>query len=97
MDDLKRFGDAKAFLLDRIPEAIRALGKDHDLAFKMQRMYARCLYKNDGASLEDITAAVATLEDIDRLMTRVYGASHPQTGATRAHLAAARAKLAERK
>ena len=57
-------------------------------------MYAQCLYRNDGASLEDVTAAIATLEDLDRRQTRIYGAAHPQTGATRRHLAAAREKLA---
>ena len=94
MDDLEQFDEARAFLRDRIPEAIRALGKDHDLVFKMQRIYAQCLYKNDGASLEDITAAVATLEDLDRRQTRIYGAAHPQTGATRRCLEAARKQLA---
>ena len=63
----------------------------------MQRIYAQCLYKNDGASLEDITAAVATLEDLDRRQSRIYGAAHPQTGTTRARLAEAREKLAEPK
>ena len=94
VDDLQQFDEARAFLRDRIPEAIQFLGKDHDLAFKMQRMYAKCLYKNDGASLEDITAAVATLEDLDRRQTRIYGAAHPQTGSTRRRLAEAREKLA---
>ena len=94
VDDLQQFDEARAFLRDRIPEAIQFLGKDHDLAFKMQRIYAQCLYKNDGASLEDITAAVATLEDLDRRQTRIYGAAHPQTGSTRRRLAEAREKLA---
>ena len=94
MDTLQQFDEAKAFLLDRIPESIRALGKDHANTLRLQRMYAQCLYQNDGTSREDVTAAIAALEDIDRLMTRVYGASHPQTGSTRAHLAAAREKLA---
>ena len=97
VDELQQFDEARAFLRDRIPEAIQFLGKDHDLAFKMQRMYAKCLYKNDGASLEAITAAVATLEDLDRRQTRIYGAAHPQTGSTRRRLAEAREKLAERK
>ena len=60
-------------------------------------MYAQCLYQNDGASREDVTAAIATLEELDRKITRIYGAAHPQTSATRARLAEAREKLAERK
>ena len=97
MDDLEQFDEARAFLRDRIPEAIRALGKDNANTFRLQRMYAQCLYKNEGASREDVTAAIATLEELDRKITRIYGASHPQTGATRSRLAEAREKLAERK
>ena len=97
VDTLQQFDEAKAFLLDRIPETIRALGKDHANTFRLQRMYAQCLYKNEGASREDVTAAIATLEELDRKITRIYGASHPQTGATRSRLAEAREKLAERK
>ena len=97
VDALQQFDEARAFLRDRIPEATRALGKNHDITFRMQRMYAQCLYQNDGVSREDVTAAVASLEDLDRRQTRIYGASHPQTGATRDRLAEAREKLAERK
>ena len=96
VDNLRQFDEAKAFLRDRIPEAIRTLGKDHDITFRLQRMYAQCFYQNDGASREDVTAAVASLEDLNRRQTRIYGASHPQTSATRGRLAEARAKL-ERK
>ena len=93
MDALQQFDEARAFLRDRIPEAIRACGNDHDITFRLQRMYAQCLYLNDGASREDVTAAIAQLEDIDRRQTRIYGAAHPQTRSTRRRLAAARAKL----
>ena len=95
VDTLRQFDEAKAFLRDRIPEAIRALGKDHDITFRLQRMYAQCCYQNDGASREDVTAAIAALEDIDRRQTRIYGAAHPQTDTTRFFLAEAREKLAQ--
>ena len=85
VEDLEQFDEARAFLQDRIPEAIQALGKDADLALKLRRMYAQCLYENDGASREDVTAAIATLEDIDRRQTRIFGAAHPQTVCTRYH------------
>ena len=93
VDTLQHFDEARAFLQDRIPEAIRVLGKNHDITFRMQRMYAQCLYRNGGASRSDLTEAVAKLEDLDRRQTRIYGAGHPQTGSTRARLAEARAKL----
>ena len=94
VDDLEQFDEAKAFLEDRIPEAIRALGKDHGTTFKLQRMYAQCLYQNADASQDDVTAAIAQLEDLDRRMTRIFGTAHPQTGHTRRRLAEAREKLA---
>ena len=94
VDELQQFDEARAFLRDRIPEATRALGKDHDQTFKLQRMYAQSLYENDGASREDVTEAIATLEDIDRRGTRVYGPAHPQAVATRNRLAEARETLA---
>ena len=60
-------------------------------------MYAQCLYRNDGTSRRDLTEAVATLEDLDRRCTRIYGAAHPQAACTRHCLEAAREKLAEHK
>ena len=46
------------------------------------------------ACRDDVTAAVATLEDVDRRQTRIFGASHPQTLYTRGRLEQAREKLA---
>ena len=97
LDDLEHFDEARAFLRDRIPEATRALGKDHDITFKLQRMYAQCHYENADASQDDVTAAIAQLEDLDRRTTRTYGAAHPQTCATRDRLAEARETLARAK
>ena len=94
MDELQQFDEARAFLRDRIPEATRALGKDHDITFKLQRMYAQCLYENDCASRDEVTAAIAQLEDLDRRMTRTYGTAHLQTNTTRRFLEQARGKLA---
>ena len=51
-------------------------------------MYAQCLYENADASQDDVTAAIAQLEDLDRRMTRTYGML------TRRCLEVAREKLA---
>ena len=56
-------------------------------------MHAQCHYENADSSRDDVTTAIAALEYIDRRMTRIYGASHPQAASTRARLAEARAKL----
>ena len=97
VDDLEQFDEARAFLRDRIPEAIRVLGKNHDLTFKLQRMHSQCLFENAGASLEDVTAAIAALVDLDRRQTQVFGSRHPQTAGTRRFLEKARQKLARMK
>ena len=97
VDDLRQFDEARAFLRDRIPEAVRSLGKNHESTFRLQRMYAQCLFQNDGASLDDITTAIATLDDLDRRQTRTFGASHPQTSCTRCQLKRALLALAEHK
>ena len=46
----------------------------------MQRWnYARALYRDTGASLDDLREAVTTLEDIQRIARRVFGGAHPLT------------------
>ena len=43
----------------------------------MRWNYAEALYRDDGATLDDLREAVTTLEDTDRIARRVLGASHP--------------------
>ena len=97
VDDLGQFDEARAFLRDRIPEAVRALGKDHGTTLRLERMHAQCLYRNDGASRDDITTAIATLEELYRRITRIYGATHPQARGTQDYLEKARETLARAK
>ena len=97
VDNLEQFDEARTFLRDRIPESIRVLGKDHVTTFRLERMNAQCLFQNDDASRDDVATAIAALEDLDRRVTRVYGAAHPQTRSTRDRLAEAREKLARAK
>jgi len=46
---------------------------------RCKKIYARALYKNPGATLDDVREAVATLEDIERIARRVFGSAHPTT------------------
>ena len=41
--------------------------------------YARALYLNTGAALDDLREAVTTLEDTVRIARRVFGNSNPFT------------------
>ena len=39
--------------------------------------YARALYADTGAALDDLREAVTTLEDVERIARRVLGGAHP--------------------
>ena len=96
-DALMRLGhhdEALPVLLETIPKSQRVLGKDHDQTFKLQRMYAQILCEKEGASPDDLTLAVATLEDVDRRQRRTLGPDHPQRKMTQLCLEFARGKQA---
>ena len=42
-------------------------------------IYARVLYKDPGATLDELREAVTTLEDTTRIARRVLGGAHPHT------------------
>ena len=74
---LKRHAEAKAVLRKTIPMARRVLGDTDRLTLKMRRNYAMVLYKDAGATLDDLREAVTTLEDAARIARRVMGGAHP--------------------
>ena len=45
----------------------------------MSICYAMALYYHDGATLDDLHEAVATLEDAGRIARQVLGGAHPLT------------------
>ena len=93
---LQRFEEAKALFRKTVPTARRVLGEGHRLALKMSGLYAQTLYKNDGATLDDLREAVATLEDTERIARRVLGGAHPITAGIENQLRYARAALRAR-
>ena len=58
--------------------------------------YAQTLYRDPGATLEDLRSAVTTLEDIEGIARRVYCVTHPLTGRVEHHLGNARTLLRAR-
>ena len=58
--------------------------------------YARALYADTGAALDDLREAVTTLEDVERIARRVLGGAHPNTGGIVCELQKARAALTAR-
>ena len=60
-----------------IPVARRVLDASHDTMIRMSRSYAKALYKDPGATLDDVREAVTTLEGTTRTAQRVLGSAHP--------------------
>ena len=77
--DLRRYGEAKALLRKMMPVARRVLGDSNETTLRMRWGYAEALYKDNGATLDDVREAVTTLEDAERTARRVFGGAHPLT------------------
>ena len=90
---LKRFEEAKSLLRKTMPVARRVLGESHDLMLRMRSIYGKALYKDDAATLDELREAVTTLEDIERIVRRVFGGAHPLTKSIDYDLREARAAL----
>jgi hypothetical protein len=73
----KRFDEAKPLLRKVIPVARRILGESHITTLRMRGCYAQALYKDSGATLDDLHEAVTTLEDVALIARRVLGGAHP--------------------
>jgi len=93
---LKRSGEAKALLRRQIPVARRVLGEGHEIKLTMSWNYARALYENASATLNDVCEAVTTLEETKRKARRVMGRAHPVTMSIERDLRVARAALRAR-
>ena len=45
----------------------------------MRALYAQAIYRDEGATLDDLREAVTALEEIERITRRVFGGTHPLT------------------
>ena len=93
---LQRYAEAKSLLRRTLPVARRVLGEGHRLTFKMSWKYGDALYKDAGATLDDLREAVTSLEDVERTARRVLGGAHPLTSVIEVELRLARAALTAR-
>jgi len=94
--DLKRFEEAKASFRKIEPVARRVLGESDEITLTIRQGYAMALYRDDGATLDDLREAVETLEGAERTARRVLGGTHPTKGGIEAALREARAALRAR-
>ena len=62
----------------------------------MRANYARALYTDPAATLDDLREAVTTVEDLERTTRRVLGGAHPFMARIEQYLRNARAKLRAR-
>ena len=93
---LQRFNEVKSLLRDLLPVTRRVLGESHLITFGIRCLYGVSLYKDTGATLDDLHAAVETLEDAGRAARRVLGGEHPLTVGSEVDLRFARATLRAR-
>ena len=84
---------ATSFLRDRIPEARSTYAKNHEMTLRFRDNYALSLFKNSDASRDDLVAAVAEYERLDRVARRVLGPDHDVTREFRRNMEEAQAKL----
>ena len=57
----------------------RLLGESHEITLKMRLSYARALYEDPAATLDDVREAVTMFEDAERIARRVLGGAHPNS------------------
>ena len=93
---LQRFEEGKALLRKAIPVARRVLGEGDRLTLKIKWNYARALYEDDAATLDDLRKAVTMLEETARTARRVLGGAHRVTEGTECALQEAREALRAR-
>ena len=90
---IQRFEEAKFLLRKTVPVAQRVHGENHDISLRMRSLYAQAVYRDDGATLDDLREAVTTLDEVERIARRVLGGAHPLTSAIEGDLRNARAAL----
>jgi hypothetical protein len=91
-----RFEEAKSLLLKTMPVARRVLGDTHEYTLKVRCTYAGALYKDDGATLDELREALTTLEELALTARRVMGGEHPLTRVIDRALGASREALSAR-
>ena len=79
-----------------MPVARRVLGENNEITLKLRWIYGQALYRDEGATLDDLRKAVTTLEETKRIARRVFGGKHPDVVDMENNLQLAQAKLRAR-
>ena len=92
---LQRFEEARSVLRKAKPVARRVLGESNDITLRLRMNYARALFADPAATLDDLREAVNTIEDTQRIARRVFGDAHPLTKGTEYDLKVAALRVRE--
>ena len=93
---LERFEEAKSLFRKVIPVARRVVGESNEFTLGMRMNYAKSLYTDAEATVDDVREAVTTLEETERIARRVLGGAHPLTEGIEGDLRRSRAVLRAR-
>jgi len=93
LNDLEHFEEAKSLLRKLMPVTRRALGESHELMLMMRWTYAKALYRDTNATLDDLRDAATRLEELAPNTRRVLGGDNPITKGVVRSLQEARAAL----
>jgi len=94
--DLRRFEEAKSLLRKTLPVARRVLRENSEITLRLRWIFATALYRDAGATLDDLREAVSTLEPAERIARRVLGGAHQVTAGIEIAMRDARAVLRAR-
>ena len=92
LNSLERFEEAKSLLRKTMPVARRVLGDNDENTLRLRWSYAKALYRDPTATLDDFHEAVETHEDWERIALRVFGGAHPATEMIQGSLRESRAR-----
>ena len=93
---IRRYAEVRSLLRRIIPVARRALGENDDCTLRLRWNYAEALFKDPGATLDNVREAVAAFEDLERIARRVLGGAHPVSTGIGRDLQKSRAALRAR-
>ena len=92
----RRFEESRSLTRRLMPVARRVLGESHRITLTMRCFYGEAIYRDAAATLDDLRETVNTLEDVQRIARRVFGATHPDTDGIECYLDESRAALRAR-
>jgi len=94
LDRSDLWDEARQFLRQLLPAALRSLGADNDLTLLLNQLLGGVLTNNSDCSRDDLLEAETILQDVLRRRRRVFGPAHPHTRACEFALSRVRAKPA---